>query len=100
MDLSNTKMSCPDLKPTINKFIHEKWQKSWDDQYSTNFPYIQNIVSEWPAGYRRNGKEEVILSKLHIGHIHITHSHHLKREGILIFSMCKVPFTVEHILLN
>ena len=32
-----------------------------------------------PAGYRRNRKE-VIISRLRIGHTHITHSHFLKGD--------------------
>ena len=90
-----SKFPFTDLKPTINKFIHNQWKKSWDDQlYKLND--LQDTVVEWQASYRRNRKE-VILSKLYIGHTHITPS---KREDTPICSMCKIPLTIKHDLLN
>ena len=32
IDIFNSKIPHTDLKPTINKFIHDKWQKSRDNQ--------------------------------------------------------------------
>ena len=95
-DISNTKILFTDLKPTINKFIHEKWQKSWDDNM---LHHIQDTIGEKPADYRRNRKE-VVLSWHCIAYTHITHSHFLKRENTPICSMCKVPLTIKHFLLN
>ena len=80
----NTKIPYTDLKPLINKFILKKWQKSWDDQIQNKLHHIPDTIGEWPAGYRRNRKE-VIISRLRIGHIHITHSH-LKREDSPVFA--------------
>ena len=42
----------------------------------------------------------MILSRLCIGHMHIFRSHLLKKEDPLIYSTCKVPLTVKHILIN
>ena len=95
-----TKIPCTDLKPFINKFIIKKWQKSWDDQTQNKLHHIQDTIGEWPAGYRRNRKEEAIISRLRIGHTHITHSHLLKGEDSPVCLTCKVPLTVKHILIN
>ena len=51
------------------------------------------------SSYRRNRKE-VIISRIHIGHTHITHSHLLKEGDSPVCSTCKVPLTVKHILIN
>ena len=67
-------------KSLLKKFILKKWQKSWDDQIQNKLNHIQDTIGEWPAGYRRNRKEEVIISRFCIGHTHITHSHLLKGE--------------------
>ncbi len=98
--ISNTKIPYTDLKPLINKFIFKKWQKSWDDQTQNKLHHIQDTIGEWPAGYRRNRKEEVIIPRLHIGHTHITHSHLLKGEDSPVCLTCKVPLTVKHIFIN
>ena len=78
-NISNTKTPYTDLKPLINKFILKKWQKSFDNQTQNKLHYLQDNIGEWLSGYRRNRKE-VIISRLCIGHTHITHSHLLKGE--------------------
>ena len=97
--ISNTKIPYTDLKPLINKFILKKWQNPWDDQTQNKLHHIQDTIDEWPAGYRRNRKE-VLISRLRIGHTHITYSHLLKGEDPPVCSTCKVPLTVKHILIN
>ena len=69
-----------------------------DDQTQNKLQHIQDTIGEWSAGYRRNRK--VIISRLCIGHTHITHSHLLKGEDPPVCPTCKVPLTVKHILIN
>ena len=45
-------------------------------------------------------KEEVIISRLRIGHTNITHSYLLKREEVPFCIPCQEPYTVNHILTN
>ena len=93
--ISNTKIPYTDLKP-LNKFILKKWQKSWDDQTQNKLHHIQDTIGEWPAGYRRNRKE-VIISRLCIGHTHITHSHLLKGGKIpSLFNMRSTSHSQTH----
>ena len=90
--ISNTKIPNTDLKPFITKFIFQKWQKTQNKLH-----HIQDTIGEWPAGYRRNRKE-VMISRLCIGHTHITHSHLLKvGRPPPICSTCTVPLTVKRI---
>ena len=69
------------------------------DQRQNKLHHIQDNIGEWPAGYRRN-KKEVIISRLRIGHTHITHSHPLKGEDSPVCLTCKVPLIVKHTLIN
>ena len=85
-----------DLKPTIKKFISDKWEKSWDNQAQNKF---HEAIEEWPTGHR-SIRREVILVRLHIGYTHITHSHLLKGEDAPVCPTCKVQLTTKHILLN
>ena len=88
----------------IQKFhsliLNQPLTNSCDNQIHNKLYQIQDTISEWPISYRRNKKEEMILSRLLIGHTHITYSCFLKRESTPICSMCKVPFILECILLN
>ena len=40
------------------------------------------------------------ISRLHVGHTHITHSHLRKGEDSPVYLTCKVSLTVKHILIN
>ena len=100
IDMCKSKIPYTDLKPTIKKFISDKWQKSWDNQTQNKLHEIQEAIGEWPTGYRSIRREEVILARLHIGHTHITHSHLLKGEDAPVCPSCKVQLTTKHILLN
>ena len=97
---ANRKSPYTDLKPTIKKFISNKWQKSWDNQTQNKLHEIQEAIGEWPTGYRSIRREVVILARLRIGHTHITHSHLLKGEDAPVCPSCKVQLTTKHILLN
>ena len=88
--MGKSKIPYTDLKPTIKKFISDKWQKSWDNQTQNKLHEIQEAI----------GGEEVILSRLRIGHTHITHSYLLKGEDAPVCPTCKVQLTTKHIFLN
>ena len=94
-DISNTKIPYSDLKTIIKKFILNKWH----DKIQNKLHHIQDTVGEWPTGYRRSRKEDVVLFRFCIGHTHITHSH-LKKEDTPICLMCKAPLTIKRILIN
>ena len=98
IDMCKSKIPYTDLKPTIKKFISDKWQKSWDNQTQNKLHEIQEAIGEWPTGYRSIRREEVILARLRIGHTHITHSHLLKGEDTPVCPSCKVQLTTKHIL--
>ena len=68
IDMCKSKIPYTDLKPTIKKFISDKWQKSWDNQTQNKLHEIQEAIGEWPTGYRSIRREEVILARLRIGH--------------------------------
>ena len=55
---TDAKIPYTDLKPNINKFLRDKWQKSWDDQIHKLY-YVKNTIVEWLAGYRRDRKEVI-----------------------------------------
>ena len=57
-----------DLKPHINYFILNKWQERWSSCPDNKLFNIKPILGEWPSGFRNSHKEEVILSRLRIGH--------------------------------
>ena len=41
---------------------------------------IKSTLGEWPPGFRNSRKEEVVLSRLRIGHTYFSHSYILRQE--------------------
>jgi ribonuclease HI len=98
-DISDELIPFSDLKPRLNTYILNLWQKEWDD-YSHNklyktFPKLKECVTP----LRSNRREETIISRLHIGHSYMTHSFLLKGEEPPVCIPCDELLTIEHMLL-
>jgi len=97
---SDFKIPYSDLRPLINSFILNKWQESWDNEINNKLHSVKPVIGEWYPAYQPIRKDEVILSRLRIGHARNTHSYLLKREPKPECIPCQEPFTVKHFLLD
>ena len=55
---------------------------------------------EWPPGCRRSRKEEVVLSRLRIGHTYFSHSYILRQEDPPECTACQEIYSVRHVLID
>ena len=83
LDLTPDKSRIPytDLKPTINKFLHTKWQQQWSNNINNKLFQIQPTLGEWRPASRKSRREHVVISRLRIGHTRLTHPFILKQES-------------------
>ena len=88
-----------DLKPTINKFLHKKWQQQWSNNIHNKLFQIQPTLGEWRPASRKSRSEQVI-SRLRIGHTRLTHSFILKQEPKPQCLTCQTICTFKHILIE
>ena len=88
------------LKPKINKFLHEKWQQCWNNNIHNKLLKIKPILGEWRRAFRRLRREQVIISRLRIGHTRLTHSFILKQEQQPQCLTCQSPCALKHILME
>ena len=102
LDLSpdNTSIPYTDLKPQINRFFVTKWQQCWNDSINNKLFQIKPTVGEWRPAFRKSRMEQVIISRLHIGHTKLTHSFILKQEQPPQCLTCQMPYTIKHILIK
>ena len=100
LNISDLKIPFTDFKPSINTFVHSKWQMSWNAAVFNKLHFIKPSLSEWQPNYRIDRKEEVTLARLRIGHTFITHSCLLKGEDWPLCIPCQEPFSVKHFLLD
>ena len=72
-DITASQVPYTDLKSHINHFISSKWQERWSSCRDNKLIQIKRTLGEWPPGFRRSRKEEVVLSRLRIGHTYFSH---------------------------
>ena len=89
-----------DLKPTINKFLHTKWQQQWSNNIHNKLFQIQPTLGEWRPALRKSRREQVFISWLRICHTRLTHSFILKQEQQPQCSTCQTTYTIKHILIE
>ena len=89
-----------DFYPAVREFAHSVWQQAWGGQRDNKLRELKPVLRPWRSGSRRNRQEEVVLSRLRIGHTYATHGHILRGEDEPTCPGCRVPLTVAHVLLG
>ena len=100
--LSITQLPVPytDLKPYIKSFIKSKWQRDWDGCIENKLHAIQPLLGVWPGGSRASRREEIVLTRLRLGHTYLTHKHLLSGDPAPLCIPCDELLTVKHILVD
>nr|CAD7196215.1 unnamed protein product [Timema douglasi] len=61
---------------------------------------IRDGVSRWPSSIRKSRREEVIVTRLRVGHTSLTHGFLLKGDPPPVCEFCDAPLSVYHILVE
>ena len=64
-----------DYKNHYRSLIIKNWHTFWQNEHSNKLRRIKKDPIPWSSSLRESRREEVILSRLRIGHTLITHSH-------------------------
>ena len=101
LDFNVTASQVPytDLKPHINFFVINKWQERWSSCPDNKLFRIKLTLGEWPPVFRNSRKEEVVLSRLRIGHTYFSHSYILRQEDPPECTACQEIYSVRHVLI-
>ena len=100
LPITNFNIPFTDLKCFINQHICTQWQRAWDAATENKLHTIKPQLGEWPSSSRLVRREEVILSRLRIGHTYFTNSYLLKGEAQPECVGCQCPMTIKHVLLD
>jgi hypothetical protein len=98
--ITDSKVSCSDFKPLMNKYMISQWQVSWNRETGNKLYSITPEVdmSNITMGLLR--REELVIHRACIGHTHLTYSNLLKGEDTPVFIRCDCPLTVECVLIS
>ena len=99
LETTSFKISFSNFKPSINKYIVEEWQTSWNNSIGNKLLDIKPTIGEHQSVVR-NIRKEVVLAQLRLGDTRVTHSYLLQGEEQPHCVGCNAPSTVRHILLE
>lgn len=87
-----------DLKFLINKIIKEKWNEKWINIPITNkLRSIKNDSKYFKVIDDLNRKDSIIITRIRIGHTHITHSYLIEKTDQPICPCDQTYLTINHI---
>ena len=90
-----------DLKPLVNSYIQQEVQIKWDVSIHGRDLYLLKSTLGPPKRFRHLIRaEEVVITRLRIGHTKATKSHILSRGPPTACQYCGQTLTIEHILLE
>ena len=100
LNMSTFEIPFNSFKPLINKYILSEWQKSWDTATFNKLYAIKPVVGNNSSAIRNVRREDVVITRLRIGHTSFTHSYILNREEQPFCIACNQHITVKHILID
>ena len=75
LEPTSFKIPFSNFKPSINKYILDQWQTSWNNNIGNKLLEIKPTIGEHQSVFRNIRKEEVVLTRIHLGHTRVTHSY-------------------------
>ena len=97
--VSNVPIPHNDFKPSIRKYIFDRWQEHWNKQEDNKLFHIKPILGKFTCN-SNNRKDQVVLTRCRIGHSRFTHEYHVKKEPPPECIPCDCKFTMKHVLLE
>lgn len=103
--LSHDIQTCPrpyipytDLYRNTRLYCYRLWQESWSSQTANKlFKFMPKLDEPLPT-ILTNRKEQTFISRIHIGHSHLTHSFLLRDEEPPWCYACDQLLTIYHLL--
>ena len=100
--LPTFKIPSTDSFTKIHKLVSSLWQSRWDEQVNNKLHSIMPSINESYYSGCKNRKDDIIISRLRIGHTRLTHSHLMEKKPRPKCDFCPEDqeLSVKHILLE
>ena len=91
-----------DFYPSIRNSIYENWLSQWSRTPVTNkLRSFRDTTKDWTSSNQKLRKNEVLLTRLRIGHTRLTHGFLMRGERFPPYcDNCIVPLTIKHLLIE
>lgn len=87
-----------DFISVIKQTMKTRWEHTWWNTRDNKLREIKNDISLWKSSLRDKRREEVILTRLRIGHTRLTHGYLMTRDPPTDCQTCGSALTVKHVL--
>ena len=87
-----------DYYPAFREKLLNKWNTAWRNINRNKLRHVKDNTKLWTTSSRQIRHQEVVLTRLRIGHTRITHNHLLNGSPPRYCEECLVPLSVKHIL--
>ena len=99
-DIQDLKLSRADAQRFLRSALLSTWKQSWERTTSNKLRLIKDSIAPWKSSLRTCRREEVILTRLRIGHTRTTHGYLLRGDPPPLCPSCGITLTVFHFLLE
>ena len=97
--LYEIKISFSDFKPCIAKYVNSLFQATLNNCTANKLHEINETFLPPIKLYSDIRREDVILTRLRIGHSRLTHKHYLLGEDFPECIPCDCRLTIKHVLI-
>ena len=98
-EITSTLVPYEDLRASLKNVVLEQWRESWRTLNDNKLRSIKYTTAAWPSSTRINGREEVVITRLRIGHCPLTHAFLFTEEKQAPqCDECRCPLSIRHIL--
>ena len=98
--VSNSMVPAADWLSKPAQYVKDKRKQQWDDIETNKLKEIVPDLTEHHQLQCINRRDEVVLTRLRIGHSRLTHSYLMEGEPAPRCIGCDANFTIKHILLE
>jgi ribonuclease HI len=98
-DVIHDTLPSSDFRVHVHSFSNKRWQTHWDAQINNKLHEIKSNLGQSRARFRCR-REEIVFTRLRLGHSHFTHQYLLKGEEPPVCIPCQERLTVKHLLLD
>ena len=81
-ELETLLVPAEDLKVAWKNVVLNEWKEHWIAQTGNKLRSVKSDVSAWTSSVRSTRREEVVITRLRIGHCNMTHSYLFTEEKI------------------
>lgn len=89
-----------EVKTIIKTTMKNKWQSEWCATRNNKLREIRNSITPFKEAVFENRREDVILTRLRIGHTQLTHSYLLEKTDPPKCDKCNQLLTIKHIIVD